>query len=126
MYANKHICIEKTLIFCYHGNCIKFWKGSWKLKTSDFYFDLPEELIAQVPIKDRSSSKLMVLDKKTGEIEHKIYTKKCITPQGYEVKLGRSPKSKNLEEAEECDLQSILNKINKTYSRWLLAKYLLK
>ncbi|HSQ90368.1 tRNA preQ1(34) S-adenosylmethionine ribosyltransferase-isomerase QueA [Romboutsia sp.] len=43
------------------------------MKTSDFYFDLPEELIAQVPIKDRSSSKLMVLDKETGNIEHKIF-----------------------------------------------------
>lgn len=43
------------------------------MKTSDFYFDLPEELIAQVPIKDRSSSKLMVLDRESGEIEHKIF-----------------------------------------------------
>ncbi|RDY23052.1 tRNA preQ1(34) S-adenosylmethionine ribosyltransferase-isomerase QueA [Romboutsia maritimum] len=43
------------------------------MKTSDFYFDLPDELIAQVPIEDRSSSKLMVLDKNTGEIEHKIF-----------------------------------------------------
>ena len=43
------------------------------MKTSDFYYDLPEELIAQVPIKDRSSSRLMVVDKKTGEIEHKIF-----------------------------------------------------
>ena len=43
------------------------------MKTSDFYFDLPEELIAQVPILDRSSSKLMVLDKETGNIEHKIF-----------------------------------------------------
>ncbi len=40
---------------------------------SDFYFDLPEELIAQTPLKDRSSSRLMVLDKKTGSIEHKIF-----------------------------------------------------
>ena len=48
-------------------------KGSLTLKTSDFYFDLPEELIAQVPILDRSSSKLMVLDKETGNIEHKIF-----------------------------------------------------
>jgi S-adenosylmethionine:tRNA ribosyltransferase-isomerase len=44
------------------------------LKTSDFYFDLPEELIAQVPIIDRSSAKLMVLDKETGNIEHKVFT----------------------------------------------------
>ena len=43
------------------------------MKTSDFNFDLPEELIAQVPIKDRTSSKLMVLDKETGEIEHRIF-----------------------------------------------------
>lgn len=43
------------------------------MKTSDFKFDLPEELIAQVPIEDRSSSRLMVLDKKTGEVEHKIF-----------------------------------------------------
>ena len=43
------------------------------MKTSDFNFDLPEELIAQVPISDRSSSKLMVLDKNTGNIEHKIF-----------------------------------------------------
>lgn len=43
------------------------------MKTSDFYFNLPEELIAQVPIKDRTSSKLMVLDKETGEIEHKVF-----------------------------------------------------
>ena len=43
------------------------------MKTSDFYFDLPEELIAQVPVKDRTSAKLMVLDKETGEIEHKVF-----------------------------------------------------
>ncbi|WP_315168923.1 tRNA preQ1(34) S-adenosylmethionine ribosyltransferase-isomerase QueA [Metaclostridioides mangenotii] len=43
------------------------------MKTSDFKFDLPEELIAQVPIEDRSSSRLMVLDKETGKIEHKIF-----------------------------------------------------
>ena len=43
------------------------------MKTSDFNFDLPQELIAQVPIKDRTSSRLMVLDKETGEIEHRIF-----------------------------------------------------
>lgn len=40
---------------------------------SDFNFDLPEELIAQTPLKDRSSSRLMVLDKETGDIHHKIF-----------------------------------------------------
>lgn len=39
----------------------------------DFYFDLPEELIAQDPLEDRSSSRLLVLDKETGKYEHKIF-----------------------------------------------------
>ena len=38
------------------------------MKTSDFDFNLPEELIAQTPILNRSESKLLVLDKKTGKI----------------------------------------------------------
>lgn len=41
--------------------------------VKDFYYDLPQELIAQDPLKDRASSRLMVLDKKTGEIRHKIF-----------------------------------------------------
>ncbi len=40
------------------------------MKTSDFDFNLPDELIAQVPLLERSGSKLMVLDKETGRIEH--------------------------------------------------------
>ena len=43
------------------------------MKTSDFYFDLPKELIAQDPLKDRSGSRLMVLDKETGEVSHHIF-----------------------------------------------------
>jgi S-adenosylmethionine:tRNA-ribosyltransferase-isomerase (queuine synthetase) len=43
------------------------------LNLHDFYYDLPEELIAQDPLSDRSSSRLMVLDKETGAIEHKIF-----------------------------------------------------
>ena len=43
------------------------------LKTSDFYFDLTEELIAQDPLEDRSSSRLLMLDKNTGETEHHIF-----------------------------------------------------
>lgn len=45
-----------------------------KLLKKDFYFDLPEELIAQDPLEDRSGSRLLVLDKETGEIEHKVFT----------------------------------------------------
>lgn len=43
------------------------------LKTSDFYFDLPKELIAQDPLKDRTSSRLLILDKDTGEIKHRVF-----------------------------------------------------
>ena len=44
------------------------------MKTSDFDYELPEELIAQTPLKDRSSSKLLVMDRFTGEIEHRHFT----------------------------------------------------
>lgn len=43
------------------------------MELKDFYYDLPEELIAQEPIKDRDMSRLLVLHKKTGEIEHRIF-----------------------------------------------------
>lgn len=43
------------------------------MNVHDFYFDLPQELIAQDPIEDRSASRLLVLDKNTGEVEHKIF-----------------------------------------------------
>ena len=43
------------------------------MKTSDFYFDLPEELIAQEPLKDRSSSRLLVANKNTESISHKHF-----------------------------------------------------
>ena len=43
------------------------------MKTSDFYFDLPQELIAQDPLEDRSSSRLLVLDRETGKTEHHIF-----------------------------------------------------
>ena len=42
-------------------------------KTSDFAYELPERLIAQTPIKERDHSRLLVLDKKTGQIEHKHF-----------------------------------------------------
>lgn len=43
------------------------------MKKSDFYFDLPQELIAQDPLEDRSSSRLLMLHKETGEIEHHVF-----------------------------------------------------
>ena len=45
----------------------------WGMKTDDFDFELPEELIAQHPILKRDESRLMVLDKETGEIEHRNF-----------------------------------------------------
>ena len=45
-----------------------------ELKKSDFYYELPEELIAQDPLSDRSSSRLLVLDKNTGEFKHEHFS----------------------------------------------------
>lgn len=44
------------------------------MKTSDFDYDLPEELIAQTPLKKRDSSRLLILDKETGELEHEKFS----------------------------------------------------
>ena len=43
------------------------------MELKEFYYDLPEELIAQVPIKKRDESRLMVLDRKKQTIEHKVF-----------------------------------------------------
>lgn len=43
------------------------------MKTSDFYYDLPKELIAQIPLQDRASSRLLVLDKETANITHTTF-----------------------------------------------------
>ncbi len=43
------------------------------MKVEDFNYDLPEELIAQTPLKERDTSRLLVLDKETGDIEHKYF-----------------------------------------------------
>ena len=43
------------------------------MKLSDFYYDLPKELIAQTPAEKRDCSRLMVLDRESGEVEHKHF-----------------------------------------------------
>ena len=43
------------------------------MKTSDFFYELPQDLIAQTPLEKRDTSRLMVLDRKTGEIEHRVF-----------------------------------------------------
>ena len=43
------------------------------LRTSDYSFDLPQELIAQDPLEDRAASRLLVLDKNTGKTAHHIF-----------------------------------------------------
>ena len=47
--------------------------GSANMKLEDFDYELPQELIAQTPIKERSSSRLMILNKDTGKIEHQEF-----------------------------------------------------
>lgn len=44
------------------------------MKSSDFFYELPQELIAQEPLVKRSSSRLLVLDRKSGEMEHRIFS----------------------------------------------------
>ena len=43
------------------------------MKTADFFYNLPEELIAQHPVEPRDSSRMMVLNKKNGKIEHRYF-----------------------------------------------------
>lgn len=43
------------------------------MKTSDFYYDLPKELIAQTPLEPRDSSRMLVMDRKSGEINHRVF-----------------------------------------------------
>ena len=43
------------------------------MNVKDFYFDLPQELIAQDPLEDRASSRLLVLDRETGEVTHRKF-----------------------------------------------------
>ncbi len=47
--------------------------GRERMNVSDFDYELPQELIAQDPLEDRSSSRLMILDKKTGELRHDVF-----------------------------------------------------
>ena len=44
------------------------------MKTSDFFYHLPEELIAQTPLQQRDSSRLLTLDRETGEVEHRHFS----------------------------------------------------
>ena len=43
------------------------------MKTSDFYYDLPQELIAQHPMEPRDSSRLMIMDRQSGALQHRIF-----------------------------------------------------
>lgn len=71
---NRFLCCGEFL-----GNALRFpflgfrRKMEEVMKTSDFAYDLPEELIAQDPLADRASSRLLVLDKETGERAHKSF-----------------------------------------------------
>jgi S-adenosylmethionine:tRNA ribosyltransferase-isomerase len=62
----------KLFIGAYHKQACDRRKDV-KMKTRDFYYELPQELIAQSPLADRSGSRLLVLDRQTGAIEHRIF-----------------------------------------------------
>lgn len=65
--------IEKENSICYNKHNALLIRMENTLKKSDFYFDLPEELIAQTPLERRDSSRMLHLDKVTGEIEHRHF-----------------------------------------------------
>ena len=62
------------------------------LTLSDFRYDLPQERIAQTPVEPRDSSRLMVLDRKTGTLEHRIFRDivDYLDPGDTLVKIGRA------------------------------------
>ena len=64
--------IEKHRRECYNKAYKTVLKEERHLKKSDFYFYLPQELIAQTPLERRDGSRLLLLDKVSGEIEHQI------------------------------------------------------
>ncbi|HOQ24201.1 MAG TPA: tRNA preQ1(34) S-adenosylmethionine ribosyltransferase-isomerase QueA [Bacillota bacterium] len=57
------------------------------MRVADFDYELPEELIAQHPLKQRDASRLLVLDKKTGAVTHRVFAEivDCLTPQDFLV-----------------------------------------
>ena len=52
------------------------------MKKSDFFYDLPEELIAQTPIEPRSASRMMTLDRRSGEVGHSRFYNLCRAVRG--------------------------------------------
>ena len=71
MQAIFNLSVAKYAEIVYTDGVTK--SEEFNLKTHDFYYDLPEELIAQTPLERRDGSRLMVLDRQTGEIEHKHF-----------------------------------------------------
>ena len=65
------VLIEIGAGFCY--NTEKSFGTETDVNTSDFFFDLPEELIAQTPLQQRDGSRLLCLDKQTGEVVHRHF-----------------------------------------------------
>jgi len=63
----------KGTLMSNNGNIIVNTKPETDLMTSDFYYDLPEELIAQHPAEKRDNSRLLVIDRKSGELSHRHF-----------------------------------------------------
>jgi S-adenosylmethionine:tRNA ribosyltransferase-isomerase len=69
---DKYLCFTKIFDRTAFKKQFLFLKGN-KMKTSDFYYDLPKELIAQTPLEPRDSSRLLVLDREKQTLEHKHF-----------------------------------------------------
>ena len=89
------------------------------MKVSDFNYELPEKLIAQVPIKDRSASRLMVLHKDTQTIEHKVFKDIIGLKKWYTVYIQNSIKNSKGEKvglSQEIHLEKPIHESNFKYS----------
>jgi len=72
MRRTVHLTVEKPLNLSY--TILDFRNmGENSMKTHDFYYDLPEKLIAQTPLEKRDHSRLMVLDRNTGKVSHRQF-----------------------------------------------------
>lgn len=73
MHEKAFLSVAKKAILGYTVKNTSYNEKRDFLKTHDFYYDLPEELIAQTPLQQRDASRLMVLDRKTGAVSHRHF-----------------------------------------------------
>ena len=72
MRQKPNLSVAKMGEISYTNGAFSYYGGDF-VKTQDFYYDLPEELIAKTPLEQRDSSRLFVLDKNNGSLQHRHF-----------------------------------------------------